>query len=235
MLVAVVTGASKGFGRQIGITLSKAGYHVALNFNQSKPDVNGTVGIPTENTMTVKADVGDSRQVEAMAESIYKKWGRVDAVINNAGITRDKLLVRCREDDWEEVLRVNLRGCFNTVRAFAPLLQKSGGGHIVNITSYSGVRGRAGQAAYSASKAAVLGLTCSLARELSEYNIRVNSILPGYMPTDMGKNTETAMKAALEESILKRLSDPKEAAGFIAYLLTTRNITGQAFNLDSRI
>lgn len=235
MLVAVVTGASRGFGRQIGINLLRAGYHVAFNYNKSEPDTSVTAGIPVENTMAVKADVRDSRQVEAMAASVYKKWGRIDALINNAGITRDKLLLRCSEDDWDDILRVNLKGCFNTVRAFVPLLQHSGGGHIVNIASYSGSRGRAGQAAYSASKAAVLGLTCTLAMELAEYNIRVNSILPGYMPTNMGKNAETAMKAALEESILKRLSDPKEAADFIAYLLTTRNITGQVFNLDSRI
>lgn len=235
VLVAVVTGASRGFGRQTAITLLRAGYHVALNYNESEPDAGGTAGRAVENIMAVKADVGVSSQVEAMAESIYKRWGRVDALINNAGITRDKLLLRCTEDDWEDVLKVNLKGCFNTVRTFAPLLQKSGGGHIVNIASYSGARGRAGQAAYSASKAAVLGFTYSMAKELAEYDIRVNSILPGYMPTDMGRNAGAAMKAALEESLLKRLSDPAEAAGFIAYLLTTKNITGQVFNLDSRI
>lgn len=235
MLVAVVTGASKGLGRQTGITLNKSGYQVAFNYNQSEPGTNEIAGIPGENTILVKADVGDSREVEAMAESIYKKWGRIDAVINNAGITRDKLLVRCKEDEWDDILRVNLKGCFNTVRAFVPLLQKSGGGHIVNIASYSGARGKAGQSAYSASKAAVLGLTSTLAKELSEYNIRVNSILPGYMPTEMGKTTQAAMNLALEESVLKKLSDPEEVAGFIAYLLTTKNITGQTFNLDSRI
>ena len=131
-------------------------------------------------------------------------------------------------------MEVNLKGCFNTVKAFAPLMMKSGGGHMINISSYSGARGKAGQAAYSASKAALIGLTYTLAKELSEYKIKVNAVLPGYMPTEMGSKASEAMKKAKEESITGSLSDPKKVAEFIAYLITTENITGQVFCLDSR-
>lgn len=233
--VALVTGASRGLGREIAISLSSSGYYVAVNYCRSEQDAEDTVRIAGERSIPVKADVGDLREVEEMAARIYEQWGRVDALINNAGITRDGLLVRYREDHLDEVLRVNLKGCFNTVKSLAPLMIKSGGGHIINISSYSGLRGRIGQAAYSASKAAIVGLTYTLARELGEYNIMVNAVLPGYMPTGMGKGAEIAMERAMEESITGRLCSPREVARFIAYLLSTKNITGQVFCLDSRI
>jgi len=133
------------------------------------------------------------------------------------------------------VIATNLRGCFNVIKTAAPLLIKSGGGHIVNISSYSGLKGNSGQAAYSASKAAVIGLTHAAAVELSGYNIKVNALLPGYMPTGMGVGSSAALEEARERSILKKLSSPVEAAEFVATLLKTENVTGQVFSLDSRI
>lgn len=235
MPVAVVTGSSRGLGREIAVTLAKCGYTVVINYCYSKGEAAETVQRTDGKAMAVKADVKLFRQVKSMADRVDRKLGRVDALINNAGITRDSLLVQYPERDFDEVLSVNLKGCFNATRAFAPLMIRSGGGHIVNLSSHSGTRGKAGQVAYSAAKAGILGFTYSAARELSVHNIRVNAILPGYLPTEMGRSRERALKRAQEESVLRRLSEPGEVARFVAYLLTTKNITGQVFSLDSRI
>ena len=235
MKVAVVTGASRGLGREIALTLGKSGYNVAVNYLASEKKAAKVADEIAADTLLIKADVGDIRQVERMSETVYARWGRVDVLINNAGITKDSLMVKMKEKDWDDVLRVNLKGCCNTTRVFSHFMIKSGGGHIINISSYSGLKGREGQAAYSASKAGVLGLTYTAAKELVEYNIRVNALLPGYMQTEMGKASEAAMTTAKMESITGKLSSPKDAAGFIVYLLTTENITGQIFSLESRI
>lgn len=233
MPVAVVTGGSRGLGREIAIALGKSGYNVAVNYLYSKEKADEVISKIGRNAVAIKADVSDTKQVEAMAEIISKKWGGVYALINNAGAAKDNLLIKYEESDWDEVIKTNLKGCFNTVRAFVPLM--AGRGHIINISSYSGLRGKAGQTAYSASKAALIGLTYSLAKELGAHNIKVNCVLPGYMPTDMGRNAAKAMEDARKESILKSLSDPQKVAEFIYYLLTTEHITGQVFTLDSRI
>lgn len=233
MPVAVVTGGSRGLGREIAIALGKSGYNVAVNYLYSKEKADEVISKIGRNAVAIKADVSDTKQVEAMAEIIRKKWGGVYALINNAGAAKDNLLIKYEESDWDEVIKTNLKGCFNAVRAFVPLM--AGGGHIINISSYSGLRGKAGQTAYSASKAALIGLTYSLAKELGAHNIKVNCVLPGYMPTDMGRNAAKAMEDARKESILKSLSDPQKVAEFIYCLLTTEHITGQVFTLDSRI
>lgn len=235
MPVAVVTGASRGLGRHAAIALAKAGYHIGINYVHSMKGAEEVAVSTGKPSILIKADIGNLHEAEEMAEKVRQRWGRIDVLVNNAGIVRDGLMMRYREDDWDEVMRVNLGGCFNTIRSLAPLMIKSGGGHIINISSYSGLRGKAGQAAYSASKASVIGLSRSLARELGGYNIKVNCILPGFMPTEMGMGAKEAMRMAEEESILHRLSKPEEVADFIAYLVTTATITGQVFCLDSRI
>lgn len=235
MRVAVVTGASRGLGRQTAIALARAGYKVAVNYFHSPKEAEEVVHSIRFPAMGVKADVGSLSDVKEMAQKVYREWGRVDVLINNAGIVMDGVMMRYGEDEWDEVMRVNLKGCFNTVTSFVPLMIRSGGGHITNISSFSGLRGKAGQAAYSASKASIIGLTVTLAKELAQYNIRVNSVLPGYMPTDTGTHAESAMERAKEESVLHRLSDTEEVAGFITYLVATETITGQVFRLDSRI
>lgn len=233
--VAVITGSSRGLGREIALTLAGSGYNVAINYLASENDAKKAADEIGEKAFPVKADVGDARQVEEMAAAVYRKWGRVDVLINNAGITKDSLMIKLREAEWDEILRVNLRGCFNTIKTFSHGMINSGGGHIINISSYSGVKGKEGQAAYSASKAALLGLTYTAARELAGYNIRVNALLPGYMETEMGAAAEKAMSKARADSISGSLSNPKEVAGFVAYLVKTDYITGQVFSLDSRI
>lgn len=233
--VALVTGASRGLGEQIAIALSGNGYRIAANYLHSDREAAELVRRAGKNSLPVMADVGDLKQVEEMVAQIENTFGRLDAVINNAGITRDSLLIRQTEGEWDEVLATNLRGCFNVIKSAAPLMIKSGGGHIVNVSSYSGVKGKSGQAAYSASKAAVIGLTYTAAAELSGYQIKVNALLPGYLPTGMGVKASDAMEKARERSIIKKLSSPAEAAAFVVTLLKTENITGQVFSLDSRI
>jgi 3-oxoacyl-[acyl-carrier protein] reductase len=236
MPVALVTGASRGFGSGLAKALSAEGYSVALNYRTSDKEAFGLLHeMGKADALLVKADVGDMKQVERMAAEIEKKFGRLDVIINNAGVTMDNLLLRQSEKEWDETIRTNLRGCFNIMQVLSPVIARSGGGHIVTISSYSGVKGKAGQAAYSASKAAVLGLTRTAAIELAEHNIRVNAVLPGYMATGMGTGAERAMGKAKQDSVLGKLSDPGEVAAFILYLLKTKNITGQVFGLESRI
>ena len=234
MPVALVTGASRGLGKQITYSLAKRRYSVIVNHLSSEKEASTIVDSIGNDSIAIKADIGDIKQVKGMAEKIEDKFGRLDLIINNAGITKDNLLIKQSEQEWDEIIRTNLKGCFNTIRILAPVMIKSGGGHIINISSFSGIRGKAGQPAYSASKAALLGLTCSAARELAEYNIRVNAIIPGYMMTEMGMKAGKAMETAREKSITKKLSDPEEIAEFIVYLSDTKNIAGQVFSLDSR-
>ncbi|MDP2168067.1 MAG: SDR family NAD(P)-dependent oxidoreductase [Thermodesulfovibrionales bacterium] len=233
MKTVLITGGSRGLGRELAVSLSEKGWAVAVNYHASENEALA-LSKSLKNAVAIKADVGDIRQVIEMERDIRKKWGRLDALINNAGITKDGLLLKTSEEDWDSVLRVNLKGCFNTIKTFAPLIAESGGGHIINISSRTGLRGKTGQAAYSASKAGLIGLTVSLAKELAPLNIRVNAILPGYMPTEMGAEAGEAMRRAKEQSLLGRLSEPGEIAGCILWLLSTWGVTGQVFVLDSR-
>ena len=235
MPVALVTGAARGLGKQVALMLSAYGYSVAVNYVSSHKEADNLIKAMGNDSTALKADVGDISEVRAMAEEIKKTFGKLDVIINNAGISRDNLLLKQTEVEWDNIIRTNLKGCFNVISTLSPLMIQSGGGSIINISSYSGMKGKAGQSAYSASKAAILGLTVSAAQELSEYNIRVNAILPGYMMTEMGRMARKAAEDAEEKSVLKKLSQPKEVADFILYLLATKNISGQVFSLDSRI
>ncbi len=235
MQAALITGASRGLGKALTLAFLNAGYHVAANYCSSEEEVLQIVSTRRESAIAVKADVGDSNEVNAMLETVQRTFGRLDVIICNAGITRDSMLVRQSEADWDLVLKTNLTGCFHIIRAAAPLMIKSGGGHIMNISSISGIKGSEGQAAYSASKAALIGLTITAARELAEYNIRINAVLPGYMLTDMGKNAGRAADKAKQDNILRKYSNPDEIAGWIVSFSGTTGITGQTFNLDSRL
>jgi 3-oxoacyl-[acyl-carrier protein] reductase len=235
MPVAVITGAARGLGRHIAMALHECGYHVVINYLHSHKDAGELTGALGERAVAIRADVASLEQVKDMTEKVRDLWGSVDVLVNNAGVVRDGLLMGYQERDFDEVLAVNLKGCFNTVRTLAPLMEKSGGAHIVNISSRSGMKGRAGQAAYSAAKAGVIGFTLSAARELAEQNIMVNAVLPGYMPTDMGEGAKKAIKRATQESVLGTLAEPSETARFITMLVTAKNVSGQIFCLDSRI
>ncbi|MFO0753073.1 MAG: SDR family NAD(P)-dependent oxidoreductase [Thermodesulfovibrionales bacterium] len=231
--VAVVTGGAGGLGREIVRAFFESGYRVVLTYHTSGASLAGLLGAMGDRVLPLKADVRSSGEVSAAAQEVLRRWERVDVLVNNAGITRDALLLRQREEDWDAVLAVNCKGAFNTIRAFAPLM--TAGGHIVNISSYSGLKGKEGQAAYSASKAALLGLTKTAAAELAEKDIRVNAVLPGYLPTAMGSGAAGAMERAREESLLHVLSDPGEAARFIVHIAGMRTLTGQVISMDTRI
>lgn len=233
--VTLITGGAGGFGGAIAKRLLSDGHTVIINYPSS-----GSKAIRLKDELgkachIVRADVSSREEVNGMAGFIEERFGRLDNLINNAGITKDGLMIRYTEKDWDDVMNINLKGCFYCVRAMSPLIKDSGGGHIINISSYSGVKGKEGQSAYSASKAGMIGFGRSLAAELAPHNIRVNTVLPGYMGTKMGASSPWALEKARDEGLLHRLSDPDEAAGFVAYLCTTRNITGQLFSLDNRI
>ncbi len=233
--IALITGASRGLGRTIALTLARQGFTIIVNYHSSVEKAEDMVRMAGGRSCSFRADVGNSAEVMALVSEIDSRFGRLDVIINNAGITRDSILMRQTEEDWDEVIRTNLTGCFLVTRALSPLIMKAGGGHIVNIASHSGARGKGGQPAYSAAKAGVTGLTLSAAAELAEHGIRVNAVMPGYLPTEMGRLSERAMDEARRKSLLHVLSSDQEAADFIAYLVNTTHITGQVFSLDSRI
>ncbi len=234
-MVCIVTGSSRGLGKAIALALGRKGHQVVIHYRDKAKEAE-EVGSQIKESLALRADVRNFRDVKVLTEEAVKKWGRVDVLINNAGITKEALLIKTSEEDFDDVVDTNLKGPFNFIRAAAPYMMKQKSGHIINVSSIAGLKGRAGLSAYSASKAGLIGLTLSTAKELSRYNITANAVLPGYMLTDMGADsTDRAKETALKDSLVKRFSDPDKVAEFICYLSETSGITGQVFNLDSRI
>jgi 3-oxoacyl-[acyl-carrier protein] reductase len=231
--VAIVTGGAVGLGREIVVALSRNGCRVCVNYHSSRGAAARLIAELGDKAISAQADVGIRGEVSAMVDKVVDQWGRVDIVVNNAGVTRDALIIKQSEEDWDSVMAVHVKGVFNLIQTCVPHMNC--GGHIINISSYSGLKGKKGQAAYSAAKAALLGLTKSAALELAAHGIRVNAVLPGYMSTGMGSAAAGSLELARGESLLHTLSDPLEVARFIAYLVTTKTITGQIFIFDSRI
>jgi 3-oxoacyl-[acyl-carrier protein] reductase len=230
---AVIIGGSGGLGRALVRALHDQGWRVAFSHCTSCCSARTLADELRPDVFTVRADITKPAEVSAVAEEIRQQWGKVQALVNCGGTVRDALLLKQTEEEWDAVVSTNLKGIFFTMRAFVPLM--SSGGHIVNVTSLSGLRGRRGQVAYSAAKAALTGLTICAARELAAQDLRVNAVAPGYMATDMGTRAPEAMRTAQDESLLSVLCDPADVARFIVYLLSTRSVTGQLFCLDSRV
>ncbi len=231
--IALVTGGAGGLGSVIVSALCKNRFKVILNHLRADSVSDSINRLSHEQVLPLMADVKEYDDVLKMAKLISRQFGKIDVVINNAGITRDALIIKQAEDEWDIVINTNLKGAFNIIKACAPLMR--GGGHIINISSYSGIKGRKGQAAYSASKSALIGLTKSAAAELARYDIKVNAVIPGYMPVGLGLKAEAAIENARKESLLGRLSEPLEVSEFIIYLISTKNITGQVFCIENRI
>jgi 3-oxoacyl-[acyl-carrier protein] reductase len=234
--VVVVTGASRGIGRAIALHLAAIGANVAINYARSGAEAESlleemaALGSPG---IAFPADVSQAESVEGLFAQVMERWGRVDVLVNNAGITRDTLLLRMKPEDWQVVLDLNLTGVFLCLKTAAKIMVKQRQGRIINITSVVGLVGNAGQANYSAAKAGVVGLTKSAARELASRNITVNAVAPGFIATQMTEKLDAAPIVA--QIPLGRMGSPAEVAGLVRFLAAdpaAAYITGQVFNID---
>ena len=236
--IAVVTGASRGIGRAIAKELALKGAFVIVNYNGSKQAADETVNEITQaggKAVGVQCNVADAAECEAFINNIISEYGRIDILVNNAGITRDGLLMKMSEADFEAVLSTNLKGTFHTIRHASRYFLKQRYGRIVNISSVSGVMGNAGQANYSASKAGVIGLTKSVARELASRGITCNAVAPGFIETDMtDAMTESAKEAVQKQIPLGRCGNTKDVAELVTFLASDKAayITGQVISVD---
>ena len=234
-MVCLVTGSSRGLGKAIALAFGKRGNRVIIHYNEKRIEAEKTASC-LKDAVVLKADNGDYTEVKKLADAAVKSFGCIDVLVNNAAIVKEALLLKTSEDDFDETVSVNLKGSFNFMRAVARHMIRRKKGHIINIGSIAGMKGKAGLSAYSASKAGLIGLTLSSAKELGRYNIIVNTVLPGYMLTDMGMaSNEKAKEVALKDSLIKEYSNPENVAEFVCYLAGMSGITGQIFNLDSRI
>ena len=236
--VALVTGASRGIGRQISLTLAKEGMFVVVNYCGSEARAKNVLEEIWKNGgdgVLYQCDVADYQQTEAMAKELIKSYGHVDVLVNNAGITRDNLILRMSEEEFDAVVETNLKGCFHTIRHLSRYFLKQKSGKIINIASVSGVLGNAGQANYAASKAGVIGLTKTAARELASRVIRVNAIAPGFIETDMTEVLSDKVKEASVSQIpLGHFGKPEDVANLAAFLASeaAAYITGQVIHCD---
>ena len=236
--VALVTGASRGIGREIAMTLAKEGASVIINYNGSREraeEVKNSIESEGGKAFLYPCDVSDFQSCEAMAKDIVKTHGRLDILVNNAGITRDNLIMKMKEEDFDAVLNVNLKGTFNTIRHFSRQMLRQKSGKIITISSVSGILGNAGQANYAASKAGVIGLTKTMARELCSRGITVNAVAPGFVDTEMTEVLSGDIKeAACKQIPLGRFGKPSEIAAMVAFLASEKAdyITGQVISVD---
>jgi 3-oxoacyl-[acyl-carrier protein] reductase len=234
--VALVTGASRGIGRATALALASEGASVVVNYASSSGAAEAVVAEITSGggaAIAIKADMSKVAEVEAMYEKVMATYGRVDVLVNNAGITRDTLLLRMKPEDWQAVIDVNLTGVFLATRAASKIMLKQRSGRIVNITSVAGQMGNPGQANYSAAKAGVIGFTRTVARELASRGITVNAVAPGFIATDMTNDLDA--EPILKLIPLSRYGQPEEVAGMIQFLAASSAasyITGQVFNVD---
>jgi 3-oxoacyl-[acyl-carrier protein] reductase len=234
----LITGASRGIGRAIALYFAKNGAKVAVNYSGSEAKANEVVEEIKANGGTafaIKADISSSEDVTNMVKTVIDEFGSLDVLVNNAGITRDNLLMRMKEEDWDAVINTNLKGVFLTTKAVTRQMMKQRNGRIINIASIVGVSGNAGQANYVAAKAGVIGLTKTTAKELSSRGITVNAIAPGFIETDMTGKLEEGIKEDMLRNIpLARFGQPDDIAAAAAFLASDSSsyITGQTLHVD---
>jgi 3-oxoacyl-[acyl-carrier protein] reductase len=238
--VALVTGGAQGIGKAVSLLLAQNGADIAvsdINLEKAEETVKEieTVG---QRAMAVKANVASSTDVEQMVQAVLERFGKIDILVNNAGIARDKLILRMTEEDWDAVLNVNLKGTFHCTKAVVKHMSKQRSGKIVNIASVVGEMGNAGQANYAASKAGVIGLTKTVAREFAQRGINVNAIAPGYIETPMTEVIPEKAKEELKRMIpMERLGRAEDVAEAVLFLVSDAStyITGQILNVNGGI
>lgn len=235
---AVITGGSRGIGRAVCLRLADEGANIVINYAGNRNAAEEVAALCREKgvqAVTVKADVSDSSECEAIFAAAIDNFGRVDILVNNAGVTRDGLIVRMSEEDFDKVIDTNLKGAFFCMQNAAKLMMKQRSGRIINISSVVGVRGNAGQVNYAASKAGVIGMTKSLAKELAGRKVTVNAIAPGFIQTDMTGVLSDSVKDAILSSIpMKSLGNPEDIANAVAFFANDQSgyITGQVLCVD---
>jgi len=236
--VAVVTGASRGIGRAIALELARRGANVIVNYNRSAEaaaEVVATIEERGGRAIAFQADVGDFDQAAALIKAAKENFDRIDILVNNAGTTRDQLLMLLKEEDWDIVLRTNLKSVFNCCKAAARPMMRQRSGRIISISSVSGIAGQGGQTNYAASKAGIIGFTKSLAKELGPRNVTVNAIAPGFVLTDLTTDLSDDLKEeAITATPLRRMGEPEEIAYAVAFLASDEAafITGEILTVD---
>ena len=234
----IVTGATRGIGKEIALTLAQNGANIAINYRNYNEEVEELINSIKEfgvDAIAVKCDVSKSDEVDNFISEVKNHFSSIDVLVNNAGITKDGLLLRMKDEDFNSVLDVNLKGTFNTTKSISPIMIKQKHGKIINISSVVGIVGNAGQCNYAASKAGVIGFSKSVARELASRNINVNVVAPGYIDTDMTKSLPDKVKDEILKSIpMKKMCNPKEVANLVLFLSSSLSdyITGQVINVD---
>lgn len=236
--VAIVTGGTRGIGRAIALKLADHGANIVINYRNSDKEAEALKAILEEKgvkVLTVKCDISNFEDSKNLMYKCKEVFGKIDILVNNAGITKDTLIMRMKEEDFDNVIDVNLKGTFNCAKHASAIMLKQRFGKIINMTSVVGIAGNAGQVNYSASKAGVIGLTKSLAKELGSRGITVNAVAPGFINTDMTASLSEKVKEEASKNIpLKRLGDPEDVANLVGFLASdaANYITGQVINVD---
>lgn len=235
---AIVTGGSVGIGTAIALDLAGNGADVAFNYRKHKEEAEVLAANLRDigrRSLVLQVDVSRFEEAQAMVNRVVEEWGGLDILVCNAGINWDGVIWKMTEEQWDTVLDVNLKGYFNFIRAVAPLFKAQESGKIVTVTSINGLRGKFGQSNYSASKAGIIGLAKTVAKELGKYNVNVNAVAPGLIETEMMQRApEQVKEVALNETALKRLGQPGEVASVVTFLCSerARHITGQVIQVD---
>ena len=236
--VALVTGGTTGIGKAIAQELAKSGFNIAINYRtetEEMQELKKEIEANNVKCLFVKADISKFEETEKMAKEIIENFEKIDVLVNNAGVTKDGLIMRMKEDAFKQVIDINLVGTFNVTRNIVPYMVKQRSGRIINIASVVGIVGNAGQSNYSASKAGIIGFTKSLAKELSSRNILVNAVEPGFIETKMTDIlNETVKESILSQITLGRMGTPSEVANVVKFLSEENSsyITGQVINID---